>query len=331
MDRCPLPPTLRPHTNAACGGRACVCDPAVAVAVPEGSVGIKTVRGLLTSVSTGRGDVNVEHIEGNLRVDNGVAGSVSLGKIMGEDIQVATSGAVRIRALYAKRLDLSAAGGCDASVLSAEEGMLLLGGDSSNVNSAEGVLNLTHQGPGELVVQASEQLRSLTIQAAHDGSDGVTAEAPNATGGAAGASGGDRSRLTVHLPEGMAARAELVVGTLKLDERLTAVPVERGAADVGRVCRGPPELSTTGTRVLEGSSASATPWWSAAARRGWSTASSLATVPGCRSYLLAGATNEGEGCEISVLAAGSDVELGVQSWFEQRLKTATLRSPQPYR
>jgi hypothetical protein len=43
----------------------------------RGSVGVNTVRGLLTRVRTGGGDVDVKHVEGNLEVVNGDAGSVT--------------------------------------------------------------------------------------------------------------------------------------------------------------------------------------------------------------------------------------------------------------
>lgn len=107
----------------------------VNVSVAEGSISVNTVRGLRTKLSTGRGDVNVKHVEGNLDVSAG--GDVELGKILGEAVNVEASGRVRCRAIYAKDLYVWAAGGVEASVLESElSGLLALGGATSSVGSS---------------------------------------------------------------------------------------------------------------------------------------------------------------------------------------------------
>ena len=171
-----------------------------------GSVGVNTVRGLLTSVSTMGGDVRVDHIEGNLDVRG--ARDVQLGKIMGEEVAVEAAGVVRCRALYAKALRLDAKGGVHAAVLSAEEGEIRVDAKTS-LDSAEGALTI-HVGAGDLEVQASESLRRLRVEA--DAAD--AAAAPS---------------ISVHLPEGLATQMRLLADTLDVDERLLARAHERPA------------------------------------------------------------------------------------------------------
>ena len=285
----------------------------------RGSVGVNTVRGLLTRVASGGGDVRVDHVEGNLDVNNGDSGSVTLGKIMGEDVRVVSGGAFKSRAIYAKRLDVRAEGGADASVTSAEEGLLDLKGEST-LHSAEGALNLTHRGGGLLTIQASEQLRALTVRA------------PVASGGA---------QLKVNLPSGMRARAEVLAASLDLGEGVEAVEVSRAGlssggapAEAAAFLTPPAPLSTTGTKEFagyeSGSTTSATPWWSAAARNSWAEGGSE-TAAGSVSYLLGGAKVDGEACELRIVAAEAEVSIDSQSWFEQRLKGRTEHRPQPYR
>ena len=312
----------------------------VHIEVGQGDVSVNTVRGLLTSISTGRGDVKVEHVEGNLHVQNGDEGSVSLGKIMGEDLRVLTSGALKARALYAKRLDVEAAAGMNVGVLSANEGLLSLRGDST-LSSTEGVLKLTHSGRGSITVQAGETLRSLSVSRANYGAPGGGTACSDVAPSAA--------LVTLYLPSGMAARAEVRAKELVLDEKLQAERVERpamGAAETRGAVMGmpsvegfinpPPPLSKSGTKTFagydSGSSTSLTPWWTAEARNAWSSSADAAARRGCESYLLGGATVEAtKACELSILADDAHVTIGVKSWFEQRLKLKAEHKQQPYR
>ena len=168
-----------------------------------GSVGVNTVRGLLTSVSTMGGNVRVDHIEGNLDVRG--AGDVQLGKIMGEEVAIEAAGAVKCRALYAKELKLEAKGGVTAAVLSAEVGEIRVDAKTS-LESAEGELTI-HVGAGDLEVQASEALRKLHVEA-------DAAAAPS---------------ISVHVPEGFATQMRLLAEKLDVDERLLAQARERPA------------------------------------------------------------------------------------------------------
>ena len=311
----------------------------VEVTVPTGSVSVNTVRGLLTSIATGRGDVSVEHVEGNLHIHNGEGSSVQLGKIMGEDVRVLSGGTVASRAVYAKRLHVEAPKGVLASVMSANEGLLVLRGDSS-IDSAEGLLQLHHSGPGTTTVQASTQLRSLSVihTAQHTGSDSslrsVSAEAM---------AGDDNSpaRVVVHFPPEMAARAGVQAGQLRIDEGLLATPVGNCvAADANETAPNrallmpPPALSKAGTKTFagyqSGSTTSTVPWWGAEAHQSWTMVEDK--LGECEGYLLGGAKEQGDACELCVVAADAHVEISVQSWLEQRLKAnRTERKAQPYR
>ena len=281
------------------------------VVAGRGAVGVNTVRGLLTSVRTGGGDVSVDHVEGNLTVQG--AHDVKLGKIMGEDVRVAGSGLLRSRAVYAKRIDVRTDGGMNAAVVSAEEGLFSVRGDCT-LNSAEGVLQIVHRGASPMTVQASEQLRSLTVSRA--------------------AESGDASpHITVHLPEGMAARAEVLAAELTLAEALEAVSVPRGSG--GAITAPVAELSTSGTKEFagyeHGSTTSDVPWWSAEARNTWITTGDAPLADGSAAYLLGGASVEGTACEMRIIAADARVDMSSQSWFQQRLKSPTERKAQPYR
>ena len=122
-----------------------------------------------TRVRTGRGDVSIKHVEGNVDVLAGGGGSVSLSKILAQDVKVAASGMLKCTALYSKVLDVTAEDGLLSSVLSSEAGTLRLGGTSS-LDSAEGELRIALAAECEgLTVQAIEGLRKLRV---HDGSFG---------------------------------------------------------------------------------------------------------------------------------------------------------------
>lgn len=183
----------------------------VDVAVGTGSIAVGTVRGLLTSLRSGRGDVRVEHVEGNLDV-SAAAGSVALGKVLAQDVRVAApAGVLRARALYTKALAVEAGGGMRASVVGAESARLELGG-SSSLDSTEGDLAIDFEGD-DLVVQASENLRRLAVASSRAP---PTDDAPAPS-------------ITVHLPEGAAPRGQLRARALTLDERLGAT--SDGAAE----------------------------------------------------------------------------------------------------
>lgn len=184
----------------------------VDVLVGEGSVDVGTVRGLLTRVHTGRGDVSIKHVEGNVEV---VAdgGSVSLGKILAQDVRVAASGELRCTALYSKVLNVSASGGMKSSVLSAEDGTLKLGGTSS-LDSAEGELSIElPPGCERLTLQAIEGLRRLHVDS--PGGSELSA-APE---------------ITLNLPEAFAARAHVAAASLSIDERIEAQRSSGSSAD----------------------------------------------------------------------------------------------------
>ncbi len=197
-----------PATFSVDADLAAACDVEVAgwlegtvnVSTPAGSIRVGTVRGLLTSLDTGRGDVRVEHIEGNLDLRTG-GGAVELGKILGEEVRaVVRGGALRCEAVYAKSLDVEAAGGVAASVLSAESGTLRVGGDTT-LDSVEGSLRV-ESGGGDVVVQASDHLHAITVDRHPPPPD---APPPS---------------VAVHLPAGMVAHAHLLGETVTLDERL---------------------------------------------------------------------------------------------------------------
>jgi hypothetical protein len=164
--------------------------------------------------------------------------------------------------------------------------------------------------------------------------------------------GGDGSSappsVTVNLPSGMGARAEVLAQTLHLAERLDAKPVERpthptslddggaGGGTGGSFLTPLSPLSTTGTKEFAGyefgSTTSSTPWWSAAARNTWAAGGGgAAAVEGSVAYLIGGASVEGAACELRLVAPDALVTIDAQSWFEQRLKGKTEHRPQPYR
>ena len=100
-------------------GGACDVDVAgwlegcVHVSTDSGSVDVKTVRGMLTRLHTGAGDVSVGSVDGNLDAETG-DGSVTLGKTVGEEVRAIAGGRasneLREGHIYAKRTELSSSG-----------------------------------------------------------------------------------------------------------------------------------------------------------------------------------------------------------------------------
>lgn len=269
-------------------------DGTVEVAVPEGTVSVGTVRGLMTRVHTGGGDVDVEHVEGNLDVRAGGDGAqVVLGKIMGEDVAVeCAEGQLRCKALYAKRLRV-AAGGMHASVLSTESGRLHLGGDvagggSSDLSSVDGDLTVRLPAAGNhaLAVQAGGGLRGLV----------VAQEEEQETGAAASG-----TAVEVHLPEGSQACVRVRAAALDLDPRLVATDAEEAGLEA------------------EGGGAEGT------ALRGEWRALLLGSEP-TKDARRAARREEEAGSsrsEIRLDVPRQRVSIDQQSWFEQRLKAKT--------
>ena len=63
---------------------------------------------MLTRLVTGCGGVKVDSLEGNLHIE--ATGALELGKVMGEQVSISTSGErAHIKALYAKEVSVSAA------------------------------------------------------------------------------------------------------------------------------------------------------------------------------------------------------------------------------
>jgi len=302
----------------------------VAVAVSRGSIVVNTVRGLLTTLSTGEGQVRVKHIEGNLRVLAGGAGGVELGKVMGEEVEVASEGVVQCRALYSKRLDLAAAGGVRASVLGSEAGELRLSGGCSAIDSSEGDLSVRLGGAASLDVQAAEGLRRLCVSR-----DAPTPDQPAAADDAAA----DAADVVVHFPEAFGAlRADLCGASVEIDPRLSPQPPAPPAAGAG------PAHWTGSLGAGDAAESDAHERWLAGR-----TERKMDRSPGGVEMFREGSGGGGGGggggvCELTVAAPASTVRVDVQSWFEQRMKTAMSggagsgeapslreRRPQPYR
>jgi len=178
----------------------------VSINVNKGSISVNTVRGLLTTLTTGLGDVSVKHVEGNLDLSAGfgASGNVDLGKIMGEEVNVETSGRVCCRALYAKNMYIRADGGIDASVLESErEGILVLGGGTSSIGSCSGNVGAVLSGNAQFDAQVSNTLQRLWIKG-----------------------GPHASSAVIHLPEQLALDASIRAARIELDHRLGPRPVE---------------------------------------------------------------------------------------------------------
>ena len=250
----------------------------VEVAVGEGKIGVGTVRGLLTKVSTSRGDVAIKHVEGNVDVTTG-GGSVTLGKILAQDVRVKASGELHATALYSKVLRATAEGGMQSSVLSAEDGVLRLGGVSS-LDSVEGEVAVeVLKDAQEVVLQAIEGCRKLSVAVGGD------ADAPA------------RPRVTVHVPEAFAARAEVISGKLTVDERIEATTTVGG----GGGGSGGDEAAGASTVVQMGGGGKVR-----GEPRPWADEPNASAAQ----------------CQIAVGAPGCDVTLGQMSWMEQRMKAS---------
>ena len=216
-------------------GGACDVDVAgwlegcVHVTTDSGSVNVKTVRGMLTRLRTGAGDVSVGSVDGNLDAETG-DGSVTLGKIVGEEVRAIAGGrasnAIIAKAIYAKRTELSSSGTMQVSVLATERGALSLGGAAagsgradlddlgstgSKLGSLDGEIDVLLAG-GALEIQAGEQLRRLRVV--------------DASADAAGAAGG----IELHMPTKLAAEVSLLAATVEIDPKLAAREIESHAA-----------------------------------------------------------------------------------------------------
>ena len=275
----------------------------------QGSVTVGTVRGMLCSVESGRGDVSVKTIDGNLTV-KAACGGVKLGKIMGEEVKVDAAGAVSSKALYGKEVEIRAGGGLSAAVLSAEAGFLELGG-ASTLDQLEGEVDVRLAAGGELVAQGSGGLRQLRV-VRHEAFERDGGDA----GGAGPGGGGDGGAITINLPPTARARATLLGGSVSIDEALQPRDVPPAAASamdiegVRTVALGADEAGGRRRRRDGGQAvASATATWADGGGGGGG----------------GGGEGKGEGegawpCELLVLAPECSVNVAAQDWFAQRIK-----------
>lgn len=200
----------------------------VDVSTDSGSVSVKTVKGMLTRLRTGAGDVSVGSVDGNLDAETG-DGSVTLGKIVGEEVRAIAGGrasnALRAKAIYAKRTELSSSGAMQVSVLATERGALSLGGAAagsgrgdldglglisaagSKLGSLDGEIDVLLAG-GALEIQAGEQLRRLRVV-------DVTADAAGAAAG-----------IELHMPTKLAAEVSLLAAAIEIDPKLATREIE---------------------------------------------------------------------------------------------------------
>jgi hypothetical protein len=276
----------------------------VSVAVSQGSIAVNTVRGLRTRLCTGQGDVRVQHIEGNLDVSAGLGtlGNVDLGKVMGEEVNIETSGKLRCRALYAKDLCVWATGGVDVSVLESERAGVLALGDSgsSTLGSCSGNLGVILAGKSDLQLQLSDALRSLWVKG-----------------------GPSTAAVAVHLPESLVMNVSIRAAEIELDPRL-APEQQRSKHTQG----GPTEWGGT-LGVRKGP-----PTRSLRQDRHSSLADSAATASG-PDLAPAGTFPSADG-KLDLDIPNGRVRLDVRSWFDQMKEAADLgakaeRRPQPYR
>jgi len=261
----------------------------------QGSVTVGTVRGLLCSVESGRGDVSVKTIDGNLTV-KAPCGGVTLGKIMGEEVRVDAAGTVSSKALYGKEVEIRAGGGLSSGVLSAEAGFFELGG-ASNLDQLEGEIDVRLAAGGELVAQGSSGLRQLRV-VRHEAfeRDGGDAD------GAGPSGGGDGGAITINLPPSVMARATLLGASVSIDESLQprdVPPAAASAMDVDGVRTVALGVEETGRRRSRARVASATETWAEGGGDG----------------------REGAWpCELLVLAPECTVNVAAQDWFASRIK-----------
>jgi len=237
----------------------------VAMSVEAGDIRVETVKGLLTELRTGRGDVKADSIDGNCNAET-LEGSVTLGKVLGEEVRVIAggSGALVGKAIYAKRALLQAGGGVDISALSAESGAITLG-DDSKFGSLDGEIDIS-VAAGSVDVQAGAELRRLRVlggvgppERSNDGAGaGAAAGGGEGEGGGGGESGGDAATppsppvIELHLPETLPAEAAFSAWRLELDGNLA--PRELDPAKSAEVERAAP-AATTPDRTPEGASA----------------------------------------------------------------------------
>lgn len=278
----------------------------VDISTERGSVGVATVRGVLTKVRTGGGDVTVGSVDGNLDAETG-AGDVAVGKVLGEEVRlVASGGSLRLKAAYAKRAELNATGAVHAAVLSAERGAVRAGEDS-RLSSLDGEFDISLSDSASLEVQAGEQLRRLRLI----GVDGASPVA-HADGGAPG----PPRTIEVHLPAALSTEASAIVAELEVGDDLPSRqldPARHVRYDPATDARATPDRTPPGSSAVNAEAMDA---FRAAANAAATRATDAPTAAGRECALMALSEDAGPACAaLDILAPAHRLRLVRQDFF----------------
>lgn len=141
----------------------------VSLTTERGSLTVGTVRGMLTTLETGEGDIAAEMIEGDARMSTG-RGAVSIGKLQGKVLTASSGhGDISARAIYCLDTHLAARqGSIRLGFLHTERATLEVAGGEVRIDALDGGANVCAREGGSIHVQLSDGARQLELHADGD-------------------------------------------------------------------------------------------------------------------------------------------------------------------
>lgn len=141
----------------------------VALTAERGSLSVRTVRGMLTTLETGEGDISAEMIEGDARMSTS-RGAITIGKLQGKVLHAACAhGDLSARAIYCEVAHLVArSGSIRLGFLHTDRAHLEVATGAVHVDALDGSADVRASKGGSIRIQLSDGARELHLHADGD-------------------------------------------------------------------------------------------------------------------------------------------------------------------
>jgi hypothetical protein len=141
----------------------------VSLTTARGDVGVKTVRGMLTTLATGEGNLALEMIEGDANLSSG-KGNITIGKLQGKALRAKSGGGdISARAIYTHDCHLATRSGTiSLGFLHTERAQIEVADGGVRIDALDGSASVRACEKGWIRVQLSDGARELELSADGD-------------------------------------------------------------------------------------------------------------------------------------------------------------------
>mmetsp|Transcript_19267 Transcript_19267/g.49025 ORF Transcript_19267/g.49025 Transcript_19267/m.49025 type:complete len:360 (+) Transcript_19267:13-1092(+) len=141
----------------------------VRLTTEQGDVGVQTVRGMLTTLATGAGNIAAEMIDGDAALSTG-QGDITIGKLQGKVLNAASGGGnVSAKALYCEDAHIATRNGrVQLNFLHTLRASVAVSNGEVNIDALDGSVSVRAAEGGRIRVQLSDGAREIELHADGD-------------------------------------------------------------------------------------------------------------------------------------------------------------------